>query len=115
MSIRIDAPKEENENTTVPTKTTDPSVDNNTIDSDFKAAMDSYEEFMDEYVAFMKKYQADPTNLSLLTDYANYMSEYADCVEAFGEWEDEDMNAAELAYYIDVQARVNKKLLELAS
>ena len=31
----------------------------------------------------------------------------------FEEWEDEDLNSDELAYYIDVQARVSKKLLEI--
>lgn len=82
---------------------------------EFKAAMDSYENFMNEYVNFMKKYMADPSDMSLLMDYADYMSKYSDFVEDFEEWEDDDdMNAAETAYYIDVQARVSKKLLEVA-
>ncbi len=81
----------------------------------FKTAMDSYESFMNEYVDFMKKYMADPTNKSLLKDYADYMRKYSDFVEDFEEWEDDDdMNTAETAYYIEVQARVNKKLLEIA-
>ena len=46
--------------------------------------------------------------------YTKYMSKYADMVEKFGKWESEDLNDAELAYYIDVQARVSKKLLEVA-
>ena len=82
---------------------------------EFKAAMDSYENFINEYVDFMKKYMADPTDKSLLKDYADYMSKYSDFVEDFEEWEDnDDMNTAETAYYIDVQARVSKKLLEIA-
>lgn len=76
--------------------------------------MDSYEAFMDEYVAFMKKYKENPNDLSPLTDYANYMSKYAEFVRDFEKWEDEDLNNEELAYYIDVQSRVNKKLLEVA-
>lgn len=82
---------------------------------EFKAAMDSYEVFMNEYVDFMKKYTANPGDISLLMDYANYMGKYSDFVDDFEEWEDDDeMNMAETAYYIDVQARVNKKLLEVA-
>lgn len=82
---------------------------------EFKAAMDSYEKFMNEYVDFIKKYEANPSDFSLLADYADYTTKYADFVEDFEEWEDdEDMNAAETAYYIDVQARVSKKLLEIA-
>lgn len=80
----------------------------------FKEAMDSYEEFMDGYVAFMKKYSENPNDLDLLSDYATYMSQYADFVDAFETWEDEEMNAAETVYYIEVQARVSKKLLEVA-
>lgn len=139
MTIDIDAPSEEDDNkntdpatqpstepsTEATTPATQPSTeattpateekkDNNAIDPEFKAAMDSYEEFMDEYVAFMKKYKANPNDLSLFADYANYMSKYAEFVEDFEKWEDEEMNAAETAYYIDVQARVSKKLFEVA-
>ena len=81
---------------------------------DFKEAMDSYEAFMNEYVAFMKKYNANPNDPTLMVDYARYMSKYADACEKFNKWESADMNDAETAYYIDVQARVSKKLLEAA-
>lgn len=120
MSIDIDAPSdtEETAESTVSATTeaeTEPEKDDtDDLDPDFIAAMDSYEEFMNEYVAFMKKYQDDPSNLSLLSEYADYMSKYTDFIEDFEKWEDEDMNAAELAYYVDVQARVTKKLLEVA-
>ena len=128
MSIDIDAPKDDSSSaettiltteevteTGVTEEVTEKNNNNSGLDPDFKAAMDSYEKFMDEYVAFMKKYKDNPGNLSLLTDYANYMSKYADFVEDFEKWEDEDMNAAETAYYIEVQTRVGKKLLEAAS
>lgn len=88
---------------------------NDGLSADFKAAMDSYENFMDEYVAFMKKYKANPTDMSLLSDYTDYMSDYADFVDDFGKWENEDLNSAELSYYLDVQTRVSKKLLEAAN
>lgn len=102
--------------TTTPVTTENKKDDSssNSIDPDFKAAMDSYEEFFDEYVAIMKKYQKNPTDLSLLTDYAKYMGQYTDMMQKFEKWESEDLNAAELAYYVDVQARITKKLLEVA-
>lgn len=86
----------------------------NAIDPEFKAAMDSYEKFFDEYVAIIKKYKANPTDMSILTDYANYMGQYADMMQKFEKWENEDLNTAEAAYYVDVQARITKKLLEVA-
>ena len=123
IEISLKAP--ESAKDTPATKTSEPTVaektpgnnnsNNNDIDPDFKAAMDSYEKFMDEYVAFMKKYKENPSDLSLLTNYATYMSKYADFVRDFEKWEDTDLNDAETAYYIDVQTRVAKKLLEVTS
>ena len=94
---------------------TEEQKDNNSIDPDFKAAMDSYEKFFDEYVAIMKKYKANPTDISILSDYAKYMGQYADMMQKFEKWENEDLNTAEAAYYVDVQARITQKLLEVAN
>ena len=120
--IRADLKSEEPEQETKPEKETEPAPteeskkeDSGKLGKEFKKAMDEYEEFMDKYVAFMKKYQKNPTDLSLLADYAEYMSDYADFMEAFEEWEDQDLNAAEMAYYIKVQSRISKKLLEVAA
>ncbi|MDO5557903.1 MAG: hypothetical protein Q4G05_06710 [Clostridia bacterium] len=41
--------------------------------------MDSYESFINEYITFMKKYKAsNGTDMSLISDYAKYMSKYAE-------------------------------------
>lgn len=74
--------------------------------------MDSYESFMDEYCNLMLKLSKNPSSLSLLTSFSSYMAEYANVEDKFEKWESNDLNDAELAYYIDVQARVTKKLLE---
>lgn len=84
------------------------------IGADFKSAMDSYEKFFDEYVAIMKKYANNPSDMSILGDYTKYMGKYAQMMEDFEKWESEDMNAAETAYYLEVQGRITKKLLEVA-
>lgn len=85
------------------------------IRSDFKDAMDSYEAFMDEYVAFMKKYYANPSDTTLLMEYADYLNKYAEFVADFDAWDSEELNSEELAYYIEVQSRVSTKLLEIYS
>lgn len=83
--------------------------------TEFKEAMDSYESFMNEYCDFMKKYaESDGTEIGLLADYTKYMSKYADAMEAFEAWDSEEMNMAETAYYLEVQTRISKKLLEVA-
>lgn len=87
---------------------------NGEIGADFKSAMDSYEKFFDEYVAIMKKYKNNPSDVSILADYTKYMGKYAKMMEDFEKWEDEDMNTAEMAYYLEVQGRITKKLLEVS-
>jgi len=84
------------------------------LSADFKSAMDSYEKVMNEYVDFMKKYLENPSDLTLLAAYMEYMSKYTEAMEDFEEWEETELNEAELAYYIEVQTRINQKLLEVA-
>ena len=97
------------------TETSTPSNDSNGVSKDFKEAMDEYEKFFDEYVAFMKKYnESNGTDMSLIADYAKYMNQYAETLKEFEDMKDDEMNEAEAAYYIEVQARINKKLLEIA-
>ena len=99
---------------TTDAETKNDNTDSSVLNPDFKSAMDNYEDFMDEYVEFMKKYKDNPSDLGILTDYADYMSKYAEFVKDFEQWDDKDMNPIETAYYIEVQSRVNKKLLEVA-
>lgn len=81
---------------------------------DFKEAMDSYEAFMNEYCDFMEKYSKNPTDAGLMADYMSYMEKYDDFTKKFDQWGGENLNDAELAYYIDVQTRVYDRLAEAA-
>ena len=80
----------------------------------FKEAMDSYEEFFDEYVEFMKKYSDSDDALGMLSDYSNYMIKYADMIEKMDKIDTEELSAPDYAYYIEVTARIQKKLLEIS-
>lgn len=86
----------------------------NDIRPDFKKAMDSYEDFFESYCEFMKKYQANPTDLGLLTEYAKFMQQYAETMEEMENLKSDDLNAAELVYYTEVNARITKMLLDVA-
>ncbi|MBQ7624610.1 MAG: hypothetical protein IJS65_04990 [Clostridia bacterium] len=89
----------------------------NGIRPEFKKSMDKYEEFMKEYVSFMKKYgKSDKTDLKVITDSAEMTKKYLNAIKEFEKWKDDDtkMNTAELSYYLDVQTRVSKMLLEVA-
>ena len=76
--------------------------------------MDSYEAYMDEYVEFMKKYNANPTDPTLISQYSTMLQKYTEQVSAFDKWNTSDMSTEEASYYIEVQARVSQKLLEVA-
>ncbi len=81
---------------------------------EFKSAMDDYEAFYDEYCEFMNKYKANPTDLTLLGEYSDMLQRLEDMDEAFDEWENDDLNTAELKYYLEVNSRVLQKLADAA-
>ena len=91
--------------------TTEPST--NGLRKDFKDAMDSYEAFCDEYCSFMTQYMQNPTDLSLLTRYAGMLSKYQKLTEDFEKWESQDLNDAEMKYYLEVQTRVAQKMIDI--
>lgn len=80
---------------------------------EFKEAMDSYEAFYDEYCDIIKKYTANPTDMGLLASYTDMLTRAAEMTQKFETWENNEMNDAELKYYLDVNNHVTKKLLEL--
>ncbi|MCD7892301.1 MAG: hypothetical protein LUG60_01240 [Erysipelotrichaceae bacterium] len=84
------------------------------IRDEFKEAMDSYEDFFDEYIAFMEKYASADSGdaLSMLSDYSSYLTKYSETMEKMDAWEDDDLTDEELAYYVEVTARITKKLSE---
>lgn len=82
--------------------------------AEFKEAMDSYEKFMNEYCDFMEKYIASGgTDLPLLQEYAEYMSKYNEVSASFKKWDSSDLNEAESEYYIEVQTRINERLVKI--
>ena len=80
---------------------------------EFKEAMDSYEAFFDEYCAFMKKYNSSENPASMLSDYMSFLSRYTETMSKLDEISDDEMNNAELLYYMEVMERINQKLLEI--
>lgn len=81
---------------------------------EFKEAMDSYEAFYDEYCEFMKKYKENPTDWELLTAYTDMAQKLIDMDEKFAEWEEKDLNSAEVKYFAEVSGHITQKLLEAA-
>ena len=85
------------------------------IRPEFQAAMDSYEAFYDEYCTLLEQYQENPTDLGVLAQYTEMMSKIAEMDEAFDAWDDEEMSNEELAYYLEVSARIQQRLAKVVA
>ena len=101
-----EAPAEESSTT----ETTEVSTDSNSIRPDIKEVIDSYETFMNDYCDFMTKYSESDDVASMMADYADYMSKYTDMAKKFDDLENDNLNDAELSYYLEVQTRITQKL-----
>lgn len=78
-----------------------------------KEALDDYEAFMNEYCDFMEKYSTSDDQGSMLGDYTQFMLKYAEAMESIDKVNESDLNDIELAYYIEVTARIEKRLLQV--
>ena len=89
-------------------------ADSGILSPDFKKTMDDYEAWFDHYCEVMKKYQDNPSDMELLSEMSDLMVEETTMLEQMENMDESEMNTAELAYYIEVTARIEKKLLEVA-
>jgi hypothetical protein len=62
----------------------------------------------------MNKYKENPTDLELMSEMTDLMTEETEMLDQMEKMDESEMNTAELAYYIEVTARIEKKLLEVA-
>lgn len=62
----------------------------------------------------MKKMKDNPGDLSLLAEYSEYLARYNEALKKMSALGNEEMNDAELKYYLEVTTRVNGKLLDIA-
>ena len=82
--------------------------------SSVREALDAYESFMNEYCDFMEKYSKEGRPASMLADYGTMMTKYADAMAKFDAIDESSLSAEDDAYYLEVQGRVTKRLLEVA-
>lgn len=98
-------------------KETDDADDNSRsekgIRPEIKEAIDSYEAFFDDYVVLMKKYKNNPGDISILSEYMEYMSKLSDMEQKFKAIEQQDLTTEETMYYAEVTLRIEKKMLEV--
>ena len=88
--------------------------DSGILSPEFKKTMDDYVAWFDHYCDVMQRYKEDSSNLELLSEMTDLLTEETTMLEQMENMDQSEMNNAELAYYIDVTARIEKKLLEVA-
>ena len=86
--------------------------DSDGVTPELKEYLDSYEAFMDEYIEFLVRYTENPSDITLIAEYAEMQIKYAEFVQAIDEYDQDEMSDADLAYYIEVTTRVSAKLTE---
>ena len=89
--------------------------DNSELSADFKKTMDDYEAWFDHYCEVMSKYKENPTDMELMSEMTDLLTEETEMLEQMESMNQSEMNSAELAYYVEVTARIEKKLLEVAN
>ena len=83
------------------------------VTPEVKEYLDAYEAFMNKYCDFLQNY--DASDLSALTEYMSMMQEYATFAEKVDAMDETTMTDADYKYYIDVLARVDKRLIDVSA
>ena len=79
--------------------------------SESEEVSSSFKETMDKYVDIMKSYDAN--DVTMLSEYTELLSQYNTYMDKVSKIDEDELSSADLAYYLDVTNRVNKKLLEV--
>ncbi len=122
MTIQITKAEETVETTPTPevtaesasTDSSNDSIVSDVVTPSFKEMMDGYESFMDEYIAFMQKYDSSDDTASLLLDYTNLVTKELEWLDKIDSVDESQLSVADDLYYLEVTARVNKKLYDAA-
>lgn len=85
----------------------------------WKQFLKDYEAWTDKYIEFMKKYKANPTDVSLISEYGKFAAETVEWAEKAEKYENElnqgDVSPEIIQEYFDTLARITKKITEVAN
>ena len=83
------------------------------VTPEVKEYLDAYETFMNKYCDFMENY--DATDLSALMEYMELLKDYEDFAKKIDAMDESAMTDEDYKYYIDVNARIQKRLIEASN
>ena len=62
-------------------------------------------------MSYSKSLAENPYDLTLLSEYADFIDRYAEAVDALDNIDTDELTGAELSYYIDTMSRIQQMLL----
>ena len=89
-------------------------LSNVTSNDDWRDFLKEYEEWVDKYIAVVKKYNANPTDLSILSEYTSLVTELADWTERADDVSDSIEDIEDAAEYSAELMRIAAKLADAA-
>ncbi len=85
----------------------------NSNNTEWKQFIKDYNAWVDEYIKIVKKYKANPTDLSIMTDYTKMISEMTDWAERSEKLE-EELDTTDALEFAAELAKIAQKLAEVA-
>lgn len=110
-------PADESANTYEQSEASIPESDSESADqTDWQQFLNDYESWVDRYIEVLKKYAADPTDMSILSEYTDMISELDEWQSRSEEVQQELDKASpeELAQYSKELLRIASKISEAA-
>lgn len=104
----------EEDSTTNETTSSDTAKDSSADDAEWKQFLKDYEAWVDDYIEIVKKYKDNPSDMSILSDYTEMVSEMADWSERADEIELELEDTSAALEYSAELLRIAGKLAEAA-
>ncbi len=83
------------------------------VTPELKEFLDQYEKCIDEYCNFMESFDANSSDPMAILKYSSLMQEYLDFAEKAEAYDEKEMTNEDLKYYIDVIARIEKRMLDV--
>ena len=84
-------------------------------DVEWRKFLKEYEDWVDDYVAMMKKYKENPTDMSILSDYTEMVSEMADWTSKADEIELSIVDTNDALEYSSELLRIAGKLAKVVN
>ena len=83
------------------------------VTPELKEFLDQHEKCIDEYCNFMESFDANSSDPMAILKYSSLMQEYLDFAEKAEAYDEKEMTNEDLKYYIDVIARIEKRMLDV--